>query len=118
MTSRCRITRLEEISLDTTTLNLNDLNPADDLIYDGPCRLRSLTARVTTSDVQGQILAAQQLVLALPVLTSGGIRMGDRVEITDGGEDPTLVGRRFTIRGLHSQTQATAHRFPIEELDG
>jgi hypothetical protein len=36
MTSRCRITRLHEISLDTSTLTLSDLDPSDDVVYEGP----------------------------------------------------------------------------------
>lgn len=118
MTSQCRITLKHEISLDTSTLDLTDLDPSDDLLYEGPCRLRSLMARVTSRDVEGQVLSAQQVILALPVATSGRVQVNAQVEITDGGEDPTLVGRTFIVRGLHSQTQSTAHRFPVEELNG
>lgn len=117
MTSSCRITRLTLVSLDTSTLNLTDTDPTDDEIYAGPCRVRSLIARVQTRDVEGQLLAMQQPTLALPVLTSGTVKVGDTVTITDGGDDPSLTGRKFIIRGLHSQTQSTAHRFPVEELD-
>lgn len=118
MTSTCRITRLREDDLDDSTLNLTDLDPSDDLVYEGPCRVRSLVARVQTKDVEGQVLAMQQPILALPVATSGQVQVGDEAVILDGGDDPSLAGRRFRIRGLHSQTQSTAHRFPVEELDG
>lgn len=118
MTTQVRITRLKEITLDTTTLNLTDTDPSDDLVYEGPARIRTLMSRVTIRDVEGQVLAAQELTMSLPVATSGSIKAGDSVIVTASPEDPALIGRRYRIRGLFSQSQATAHRFPIEELDG
>lgn len=122
MTSTCRITRLKLVSLDTQTLILTDTDPSDDLIYEGPCRIRSLVARVQTRDFEGQLLGGQQLILYLPVLTSGDVTTGDLVEITGGGDDPTLTWQdpahpaQIRVQGRALQTQATAHRFPLEVL--
>lgn len=116
MTATCTITRLKQISLDTSTLILSDTDPSDDVIYQGPCRVRSLVSRVQTRDFEGQLLGGQQLILFLPVLTSGDVTTGDEALITDGGEDPSLAGLRARIQGRAVQTQATAHRFPIEVL--
>jgi hypothetical protein len=113
MTSRCRIIRLHEVALDTASLTLTDLDPSDDGVYEGPCRVKTTSLAVTTADAEGQLVAVQSSTLSLPV-SVGGVRVGDRVEIVDGGPDPDLTGRRFRIAGLHAQTQATAHRYPIE----
>lgn len=113
MTARCKITRLKKVTLDTQTLLLADTDPSDDVVLESPCRLRARVARVQTSDQEGQLLALQQLELHLPVLTSGGVHVGDTVEILDGGDDPTATGMQLRIEGRPAQTQATAHRFPV-----
>jgi hypothetical protein len=87
MTATCVITRKHLVSLNTATLTLSDTDPSDDVVYQGPCRIRSLVARVQTRDFEGQLLGGQQLILFLPVGTSGGVTTGDEVEIIDGGED-------------------------------
>ena len=113
MTARCTITRLKKVDLNTGTLLLTDTNPDDDEIYTGPCRIRSGLARVQTGDFEGQMLASQQIMLHLPVLTSGDVSVGDTVEVTDGGDDPTATGIHLRIEGLAEQTQATARRLPV-----
>lgn len=113
MSARCTITRLQQITLDTATLRLSDDDPSDDEIYVGPCRIRSGLARVQSGDFEGQLLASQQLMLHLPVLTSAAVNVGDEVTITDGGDDPTATGLRLRIEGLAEQTQATARRLPV-----
>lgn len=113
MTARCKITRIKPVTLDTGTLLLSDDDPSDDLVLESPCRLRAGMARVETSDFEGQLLAGQQLLLHLPVLTSGVVKVGDTVEIVDGGDDPTSVGVKLRVQGLAEQTQATARRLPV-----
>lgn len=113
MSARCQITRQKRVSLDTGTLLLSDTDPSDDVIYAGSCRIRSGLARVQSGDFEGQLLASQQLMLHLPVLSSAAVNVGDEIEITDGGDDPTATGLRFRVEGLAEQTQATARRLPI-----
>jgi hypothetical protein len=126
MTATCQITRKHLVSLDATSLLLSDTDPTDDLIYQGPCRIRALIARVQTGDFEGQLLGGQQMILWLPVSTSGKVTTGDEVEIIDGGDDPsvgrpvptdpTVPGLQLRIQGRAVQTQATSHRFPVEVL--
>lgn len=113
MTARCKITRLKQVTFNNSTLLMSDNDPSDDVIYEGPCRLRGGLARVTTGDFEGQLLASQQIMLHLPVATSGGVQIGDTVQILDGGDDPTEAGIRVRVQGRAVQTQATAHRFPV-----
>lgn len=117
MSAQCRITRVKPITLDETTGLLSDTDPSDDVVLESsPCRIRSGLARVQTGDFEGQLLASQQLMLHLPVLTSAAVRVGDDVEIIDGGDDPTATGLHFRIEGLAEQTQATARRLPVTLL--
>lgn len=114
MQSRCRITRIEPVSLDTATLNLTDTNPDDDLVYDGPCRVSSTSSAVLTTDAEGQLLTEQQLILSLPIAVAG-VHVRDEVEIVDGGPDPGLTGATFRVLGIPAVTLATARRFPVEQ---
>lgn len=124
MQSRCKITRTTPISLDTVTLNLRDLDPTDDNVYEGPCRVKSLTGRVFAVLGEGQTLAEQQLIVSLPIDatadvsygTSGSVRIGDRVEVVEGGPDAALTGTVLRIAGEPEQTLATARRFPVEHV--
>lgn len=113
MTATCLITRLKPVTMDPDTLLLSDDDPTNDLVYHGPCRLRAGLARVQTADFEGQLLASQQIMLHLPVATSGGVQIGDNVLILDGGDDPTETGVQVRIEGRAVQTQATAHRFAV-----
>jgi hypothetical protein len=117
MLSRCKITRIKPESLDTATLDLTDSNPDDDLVYEGPCRVSSNSSALLTADAEGQLLTAQQLVLAIPIdaeVVEGGVRVRDEVEITDGGPDAALTGLKLRILGLPAATFASARRFPVE----
>lgn len=114
MASTCRITRFTPVTLDTVTLRFDDPDPSDDLIYTGPCRLKADSSRVFTQDAEGQLLTEEQLTLYLPLDGTETVQTDDRVTITDGGPDPALTGRVFRIRGIVSQTYATARRLPIE----
>lgn len=113
MQSVCEITRLQEVTLDTASLTLSDTDPSDDLIYQGPCRIRDMSSRVQVRDREGQTIAAQQSVLWLPI-TAGEVLTGDRVEILDGGPNPRLTGNRYRIEGLSAETHATSNRYLIE----
>lgn len=113
MTMQVRITRRIEISLDTASLDLQDTDPSNDQVYEGPGRIKMQSPRVTNIDTEGQLIALQQPTLSLPASVAG-VRVGDRVEILDGYPDPDLTGRRFRIAGLPASTQATAHRYLMD----
>jgi hypothetical protein len=54
-------------------------------------------------------------VLQLPVATSGDVAVNDVVELTACVNDPSLVGRKFTVKGRHGKSQATARRLLVTE---
>lgn len=114
MSGTCKITRFTPMTVDTATLKLIDPNPDDDLIYEGPFRMKSPSSAVLALNTEGQLLAAQQLVLCLPIVESAGVQVDDRVEILDGGLEPGLTDRVYRIAGLFAQSWATENRLPVE----
>jgi len=110
----------EELSVDTATLDLvgGDLEDGDPrldvVIPSTPCRISSRTATVMSRDAEGLSLAVQDVVLSLPISGSELVRVGDVVEIIDGGPSLAMTGRRYTVTGLPEQTDASAARFPVE----
>lgn len=115
MRASCRVIRKQLVTLDTGTLNLTDDDPSDDVVLQSACRIKSASAAVFTRDAEGQLLAVQDVVLCLPVASSGAVRVRDEVEIVDGGPDPNLTGRIFRVTGLPAQTEAAEARFPVEQ---
>jgi hypothetical protein len=112
MKSTCVIRRVTGTELDEETLNTT---PTYEVSYSGRCRVRfASTAAPREVDAQSQLLVEQEPILHLPVVGSEGVRVGDVAEITANPHDPKLVGVRFRVAGVHSQTLGTARRFPIE----
>lgn len=90
--------------------------PVYETVYEGIGKLKlpdSLASNA--SAVPGTTVAALEAYLSLPVnAESGAVRVGDIWETTANPMDPALVGQRARITRPHSQTFATARRFPIE----
>ncbi len=87
-------------------------------VYEGPCRLR--TVSTVTSDIEAadQLLVGQASILSLPVATSGDIRRGDTVTFIPSNDpdddlDQALFAHTMMIAGLHFDTDATARRLPL-----
>lgn len=51
----------------------------------------------------------------LPVDTAG-VRVGHQVAVVEASLSPTLTGSEYTIAGVSDKSQATALRFPVEEV--
>lgn len=120
MIATCRITReiLDPASIDTETgaidLTLRDTDPDDDDVWQGICKVRAQAAPVFMIITEGQTIAAQHLVLSVPIAGTASIRINDKVEILDGGDDPDLAGQEFYVRGFAAGIRTTARRFPVE----
>jgi len=115
MTDTCEITRETGSTVDPAT-GLN--TPTTVTVYSGKCRLKFTTARVFKVEAAGQVLGEEKPELSLPIGAAGAgdVRAKDVVTITAVDPvtgDPALVGTRLVVDGPHSQTAATAHRFPV-----
>lgn len=112
MTSTCVITRVTGKTLNTDT---DKYVPIKVTVYTGSCRLLFSSNRVSSREAEGQLRAAQEIQLHLPVNASSGIEVGDVAKIT-ADIDSSLVDREFRVTGLFAQTYATARRVPVESL--
>ena len=82
----------------------------------GRARIKYSSLTVSESSTLGQVLAAQDAVLSLPVGMGLGVRIDDIVTVTASTVDPALIGRRFRVKGSAQAGQVTASRFPLEEV--
>lgn len=86
-------------------------------VYSGKAKVTLRGPSVTDVNAAGQLLAAQKLILSVPVAGTESVADDDTVTVTANPLDSALVGRTFTIAGQQSQTFATARRFEIEGLN-
>nr|WP_281369861.1 DUF6093 family protein [Leifsonia psychrotolerans] len=113
MTSTCTITRdTGETVMDPDTLQGV---PVTITVYSGPCKLTIPNTSTVTAQIPGMVIAKDDLILSLPVSTSGGVLTDDVATITANELDLSLIGSRLRVKGVHHQTYATARRFPVEE---
>lgn len=102
------------------TLVLNESTGAyeetENVIYTGKCRLRFKSEQTTERGIAEQVVALQHPELSIPVGAAGSADvLPDHVVTIDSNPlDAGLVGRTFRVAGFHSQTHATARRFPLE----
>ena len=88
------------------------------VVYTGKCRLRAADTFARRSDVPGAVVVDQSATLSLPIgaVGAGDVRLDDIWECTANPFDPSKVGKKLRVTGVHSQTLATAHRYPVEEV--
>jgi len=110
MTSTCTIGVTEE---SVHPVTFETITTVIETHYTGPCRLRFPGSTVSELDAGSQRITDQTAILSIPV-GNVTIRTDDGGEILTNPLDPSLVGTKFRISGDHSQTYATARRFPVE----
>jgi hypothetical protein len=84
-------------------------------IYTGKCKYKFPSTIPSVGNIPGAVVTDQRGELSFPVATSGAIRTNDVWTCTANALDPALVGVSVRIAGVHSQSLATARRFPVEE---
>jgi len=90
-----------------------------DVVYQGSCRFQQAAAPWAGPATVGQAgigLSAQEV--QLPVVGSEGIAKDDIVTCTACVNDADLVGKQFTIQGVHHATHKTTRRLPLQEVIG
>lgn len=89
------------------------------LVYQGPCRFQQATAPWAGPATVGQAgigFSAQQV--CLPMSGSEGITKDDIVTCTAAANDPDLVGRTWTVQGVHHAADKSSRRIPLQEIIG
>lgn len=111
MTDRCSIERTTGVQVDPMT---GASEPVTETVYEGKCRVMSWAVATTSPNVGQQRVDLLRMDLHVPVSVPG-VSVNDVATIT-GSRDPDLVGRRLRIDNLAHKTDATARRFPVEEI--
>ena len=113
MTDRCVVLRA------STEPNIRDPRTGDSVppppqkVYEGRCRLRMANAAAAVMESGQSVVTVQQPILSVPKAVI--LEKGDRATITHS-DDPGNVGVERVIRGVHSGSQQTAHRYQVEEV--
>lgn len=87
-------------------------------LYTGKCRIQQQVAIARPHDVGEDKVWLVRFDLQLPVGTSSGLRVGDKVTITSSVNDPDLVNRVFEVNELAHKSEATSRRVGIVERTG
>jgi hypothetical protein len=87
-------------------------------LYSGKCRVQQQVAIARPHDVGEDRVWLVRFDLQLPMATSAGLEVGDRVTITASVADPDLTGRVFMVNELAHKTEATSRRVGIIEVTG
>ena len=82
-------------------------------VCEGRSRLRMANAAASIMESGQSVVTVQQPILSVPKTVL--LMKGDTAEIVRS-DDPGNVGVKRTIRGLHSGSQQTAHRYQVEEV--
>jgi len=98
--------------------NTGEQTPVYAIVYTGMGRYKAANVQAGRAEIPGAIVVDQSATLSLPVGASGAgdVRLNDIWECTANPFDASLIGRKMRITGVHSQTYATAHRYPVEEV--
>jgi hypothetical protein len=111
MTEQCRIERAAGTPVRAPD---GELRPPMILVWEGKCRLRTVSSVTSDVDAASQLLVTQTAILVLPVNGTGEIRVNDIVTFTAASADPALATVRVRVAGLHFDSDATARRLPVE----
>lgn len=94
--------------------------PAPDVVVYGPdhelagkCRLRMANAAAALMESGQSVIGVQQPILSVPKQVT--LRKGDLIQIVSS-DDPGNVGVERTVKGVHSGSQQSAHRYQVEEV--
>lgn len=113
MVDTCTITRDTEVFVNEDTGGTTRTTAT---IYSGKCRIQQRTpAGARPADVGEAYRLMLGRELQLPMATSAGIKVGDKVTMT-ASRDADLVGKTFRVRELAGKTDATARRLGVEEV--
>jgi len=103
----------------TDPVTLEESNVMVVIVPDSICKARMPAATDPgVAHLPGYSVVRDESIVSFPVDApgSGDVTTGDVWECTANPLDPSLVGVKLKISGVHHQTFATARRFPVEEL--
>jgi hypothetical protein len=115
MADSCTIRR---VTGETTDPFSGVITPTYSTVYTGKCRVQQPQAVDRPHDVGEDFVLIARLEVQLPMSTSVGIDVGDRITITAAVNDADLVGRVFIVHDLPHKSEPTARRLQVTERLG
>jgi hypothetical protein len=80
----------------------------------GPALVKYPTLAVSERQIPGVIAAVVDIIVKRPISVAI-VPVGHWFEVTASSSDPSLVGRRFKVKGTPQSGQTTSHRYPVSE---
>jgi hypothetical protein len=80
----------------------------------GPALVKYPTLTVSERDIPGSQVAIGDVVVKRPV-SAPVSPVGHWFEVIASSIDPSLVGRRYSIKSAPQAGQTTSHRYPVRE---
>lgn len=91
--------------------------PAWAVIYTtDQARVRFPGSQPQEQDAAGERITEQQPTLSLPVEGSGVVQVDDVATVEANPEDPSIVGMKLRVAGLHNQSHSSGRRLPVEVI--
>ena len=113
MVDKCVITIVTSRALNELTLQHEDITAT---LYSGKCKVSEPDVQVNDASAAGQSWSTQWRTVSIPLATSASVRVGATVRITECPQDPALVDRRLTVRGIPGKTWPIQRRLKCQEL--
>lgn len=114
MVDACTITRRSGSTTDPET---GVITPTFATIYTGKCKVQRRAPSVAPSAIGEAAVFVDILELHVPMSVTG-LQPDDLATITASEMAPSLVGRKFHLRGPADDSFTTAQRIPIVEVSG
>lgn len=113
MSDACRVTRSTDAGEDLDPVTWLHVTSDADLVYEGPCRLRTggSVSAGSQREVAGDSVTQVNSVLSVPV-GAARLMVNDRVEFT-ASVNPNILPLVFTVSGLVPGSQMTAQRVQV-----
>ena len=112
MVDTCTIQHKTGSSTDQET---GQVTPTYSTLYSGQCRFQVAGPSASPTDVGQDQVYISQTILQLPI-TVTGVANEDVVTCTSSANDPDLVNRVFTVKGILRKTHATSRRIELQEV--
>jgi len=77
-------------------------------------RVRFPGSQPREQDAAGERVTEQEPTLSLPVEGSGVVQVDDVATVDANPEDPSIVGMKLRVAGLHNQSHSSGRRLPVE----
>lgn len=105
--------RVTGTTVDAETLDESETTVVD---YSVQARVKYPSQVVSERKGAGEMVGNQSVSIAVPVGSTPNVSSDHFCIVTASTVDPSLIGRKYRVKGFPQSGQVTAHRYPVEEL--